>query len=139
MQYSFSKFFSMQVYFSCFLIKGRERGKKESGDSSVNVICSCGLPARCCQLAVAGGTIDADLRSDLNTHLALQALFTQEFSCVRASTTSFPLSKHTGRGDTDLLSLACMFIYSSHEKWVFPSLLWSFHPTNSFTSFSAPD
>jgi hypothetical protein len=36
MQYSFIKFFSMQVYFSCFLIKGREREKKESGDSSVN-------------------------------------------------------------------------------------------------------
>jgi hypothetical protein len=28
MQYSFSKFFSMQVWFGCFLIKGRERGKK---------------------------------------------------------------------------------------------------------------
>jgi hypothetical protein len=28
MQYSFSKFFSMQVYFGCFLIKGREREKK---------------------------------------------------------------------------------------------------------------
>jgi hypothetical protein len=29
MQYSFSKFFSMLVYFSCFLIKGREREKKK--------------------------------------------------------------------------------------------------------------
>jgi peptidoglycan biosynthesis protein MviN/MurJ (putative lipid II flippase) len=28
MQYSFSKFFSMQVYFGCFLIKGKEREKK---------------------------------------------------------------------------------------------------------------
>jgi hypothetical protein len=27
-KYNFSKFFSMQVYFGCFLIKGREREKK---------------------------------------------------------------------------------------------------------------
>jgi hypothetical protein len=78
MQYSFSKFFSMEVYFGCFLIKGRERErkKKESGDSSVNGVCDCGLPACCCQPAVAGGVIYPDLRSELNTHLAPQALFT---------------------------------------------------------------
>jgi hypothetical protein len=33
---------------------GREK-KKESGDSSENGICSCGLPVRCCQPVVAGG------------------------------------------------------------------------------------
>jgi hypothetical protein len=32
-----------------------------------------------------------------------------------------------------------MFIYSSCGKWVFPPLLWSFPPTATFTSFSAPD
>jgi hypothetical protein len=32
-----------------------------------------------------------------------------------------------------------MFIYSSCERWVFPPLLWSFPPTTTFTSFSAPD
>jgi H+/gluconate symporter-like permease len=37
------------------------RKKKESGDSSENGICRCGLPARCCQPAVAGGFIYADL------------------------------------------------------------------------------
>jgi hypothetical protein len=32
-----------------------------------------------------------------------------------------------------------MFIYSSHGKWVFPPLLWSFPLTATFTSFPAPD
>jgi hypothetical protein len=37
------------------------------------------------------------------------------------------------------LSQACIFIYSSRGKWVFPLLLWSFPPTATFTSFHAPD
>jgi hypothetical protein len=37
-----------------------------------------------------------------------------------------------------LLSLACVFIYSTHEKWAFPLLLWSFPPTATFTSFPTP-
>jgi hypothetical protein len=36
-------------------------------------------------------------------------------------------------------SQACMFIYSSCGKWVFPPLLCSFSPTTTFTSFPAPD
>jgi hypothetical protein len=32
-----------------------ENEKKVSGDCTENDICSCGLPARCCQPAVAGG------------------------------------------------------------------------------------
>jgi hypothetical protein len=31
-----------------------------------------------------------------------------------------------------------VFIYNSHGKWAFPSLLWSFLPTTNFTSFPAP-
>jgi hypothetical protein len=62
-------------------------------------ICGCCLPARCCQPAVAGGVIYADLRGKLSTHLAPQALFTQSSVCD-ATATSFPLSKHTGKGDT---------------------------------------
>jgi hypothetical protein len=57
------------------------------------------LPARCCQRAVAGGVIYADLRGELNTHLAPQALFTQS-SPVRQplpQAFSFP---STGKGDT---------------------------------------
>jgi hypothetical protein len=37
------------------------------------------------------------------------------------------------------LSQACVFIYSSRGKWVFPPLLWSFPPTAAFTSFPTPD
>jgi hypothetical protein len=62
-------------------------------------ICGCGLPVRCCQPAVAGGVIYADLRGELSTHLDPQALFTQ--SSVHAATaTSFPLFKHTEGGET---------------------------------------
>jgi hypothetical protein len=31
-----------------------------------------------------------------------------------------------------------MFLYSSHGKWVFPPLLWSFPPSTTLTSFPAP-
>jgi hypothetical protein len=31
-----------------------------------------------------------------------------------------------------------MFIYSSHGKWVFPPLLWSFPPSATLTSFPTP-
>jgi hypothetical protein len=34
---------------------------------------------------------------------------------------------------------ACVFIYSSCGRWVFPPLLCSFPPTATFTSFPAPD
>jgi hypothetical protein len=80
----------------------RERGKKkESGDSSENGICHCGSPAGCCQPAVAaGGVIYADLRGELNTHLAPQALFTQSSPGHDVTATSFPPSKHTGGSDT---------------------------------------
>jgi hypothetical protein len=37
-----------------------------------------------------------------------------------------------------LPSLGGLFIYSSRGKWAFPSLLWSFHPTTTFSSFPAP-
>jgi hypothetical protein len=36
------------------------------------------------------------------------------------------------------LSQAHVFIYSSHGKWVFPPLLWSFLPSATFTSFPTP-
>jgi hypothetical protein len=62
-------------------------------------ICSCALSACFCQPAVAGGFIYADLRCELNIHLAPQALFIQS-SPVWAAAASFPVSKHTGGGDT---------------------------------------
>jgi hypothetical protein len=36
------------------------------------------------------------------------------------------------------LSQACVFIYSSSRKWVFPPLLWSFPPSATLTSFPTP-
>jgi hypothetical protein len=69
MQYSFSNFFSMQVYFSCCLINVREKEKGlESSESAAH------LPATVSQLLLEALLI-ADLRSELNTLLALQALF----------------------------------------------------------------
>jgi hypothetical protein len=37
-----------------------------------------------------------------------------------------------------LLLPAAMFVYSSHGKWVFPPLLWSFLASATLTSFPAP-
>jgi hypothetical protein len=71
----------------------------------------CGSPAGCCQPAVAGGFIYADLRSELNTHLARQALFTQsslgcDLHCCKLS----PFWAHWGRWHcTNFLRPACLF------------------------------
>jgi hypothetical protein len=101
-------------------------------------ICSCGSPAHCCQPAVAGGVIYADLRSELSTHLAPQALFTQSSPVCEPLLQAFPFPSTLGEVTLHPLSQACMFIYSSRGKWVFPPLLWSFPPTVAFTSFPAP-
>jgi hypothetical protein len=58
---------------------------------------------------------------------------------VRATATGFPLSKHTGGGDTAPGFSGLRVVYSSHGKWVFPPLLWSFPPTTTFTSFPTSD
>jgi hypothetical protein len=102
-------------------------------------ICSCGLPACCCQPAFAGGFIYTDLRRELNTHLAPQALFTQSSPGHNGHCYKLCLSMHTGEVTLHPLSQACVVIYSSHGKWVFPPLLWSFSPTATFTSFPTPD
>jgi hypothetical protein len=94
------------------------------------------LPARCCQPAVAGGFIYADLWGELSTHLALQALFTQ--SLVREPLLqAFPFPSTLGEVTLHPRSQAGMFIYSSCGKWFFPSLLWSFPPSVILTSFPA--
>jgi hypothetical protein len=101
-------------------------------------ICGCGLPAHCCHPAVAGGIIYADLWGELSTHLAPQALFTQSPVC-ELLLQAFPFPSTLGEVTLHQLSQACIFIYSSHGKWVFPPLLWSFPPTAVFTCFPAPD
>jgi hypothetical protein len=117
---------------------GREK-KQESGDSSENGICGCGLPVCCCQPAVAGGVIYADLGGELSTHLALQALFIQSSPVCEPLLQAFPFPSTWGEVTLPQLSQACVFIYSSCGRWVFPPLLWSFPPTTTFTSFPAPD
>jgi hypothetical protein len=97
------------------------------------------LPARCCQPAVAGGIIYADLWGELSTHLALQALFTQISPVQEPLLQAFPFPSTLGKVTLHPHSQACMFIYSSCGRWVFPPLLWHFPPTATFTSFPAPD
>jgi hypothetical protein len=117
---------------------GREK-KKKSADSSENCICGCGLPAHCCHPAVAGSVIYADLRSELSTHLTPQALFTQSSPVLELLLQAFPFSSTLGEVTLHPLSQACVFVYSSRGKWVFLSLLWSFLPTATFTSFPTLD
>jgi hypothetical protein len=102
-------------------------------------ICGCGLPAHCCQPAVAGGVIYTDLQGDLSTYLAPQALFTQSSPALEPLLQAFPFPSTLWEVTLHQLSLACVFVYSSHGNWVFSPLLWSFPPTATFTSFPAPD
>jgi hypothetical protein len=75
----------------------------------VNGICGCGLPARCCQPAVACSVIYADLRGELNTHLALQALFVQSSPVCKPLLQAFPFPS-TGESDTTpFFRPACLF------------------------------
>jgi hypothetical protein len=92
----------------------------------------------CCQPAVAGGFICADLRSELSTHLAPQALFIQSSPVREPLLEAFHFPSTLGEVTLHLLSQACMFIYSSRGKWVLPPLLWSFPPTATFKSFPSP-
>jgi hypothetical protein len=117
---------------------GRKRKKKESGDSSVNGICSCGLPACCCQPAVAGGFIYADLWGELSIHPVPQALFAQSSPVREPLLQAFPFPGTLREVTLHPPSQACVFVYSSCKKWVFSSLLWSFPPTTAFASFPAP-
>jgi hypothetical protein len=51
---------------------------------------------------------------------------------------AFPFPSTLGEVILHLLSQACIFAYSSHGKWVFPPLLWSFPPSTTLTSFPSP-
>jgi hypothetical protein len=82
----------------------------------VNGVCGCGLPARCCQPAVAGGVIYADLWGKLSTRLALQALFSQSSPVCEPLLQAFPFPSTLGEVTLHSLSQACVFVYSSHGK-----------------------
>jgi hypothetical protein len=83
-------------------------------------ICGCGLPAHCCQPAVAGGFIYADLLGELSTHLVPQALFTQSSPVREPLLQAFPFPSTLGEVTLHPLSQASVFIYISHGKWAFP-------------------
>jgi hypothetical protein len=83
-------------------------------------ICGCGLPVRCCQPAVAGGFIYADLRGELSTYLAPQALFSQSSPGCKPLLQAFPFPSTLGVVTMHPLSQACMLVYSSCGRWVFP-------------------
>jgi hypothetical protein len=96
----------------------RKIEKKVSGDSSENGICGCGSPARCCQPAVAGGFVHADLRSFSPNPSGFVYL---EFCWARPPLlTAFPFPSTLGEVTLHPLSQASMFIYSSRGKWAFP-------------------
>jgi hypothetical protein len=59
--------------------------------------------------------------------------------CVSLCYKLSPFKAHWGRWNCTMLSQACVFVYSSHGKWVFSPLLWSFPPITTFTSFLTPD
>jgi hypothetical protein len=96
------------------------------------------LPACCCRPAVAGGFIYADLRGELSTHLAPQALFIQSSPVREPLLQPFPFPSSLGEVTLHPLSQACVFVYSSRGKWVFPPLLWSIPHSTTLTSFPAP-
>jgi hypothetical protein len=101
-------------------------------------ICGCGLPAHCCQPVVAGGVIYADLRGELNTHLAPQALFTQSSPVCEPLLQAFPFPSTLREVTLHPLSQAGVFVYSVRGRWVYPALLWSFPPSATLTSFPVP-
>jgi hypothetical protein len=51
---------------------------------------------------------------------------------------AFPFPSTLGEVTLHQFFQAGLFIYSSHRKWAFPPLLWSFPPTITFTSFPTP-
>jgi hypothetical protein len=83
-------------------------------------IWGCGLPAHCCQPAVARGVIYADLWGELSIHLALQALFTQSSLVRELLLQAFPFPSTLREVTLHPLSQACVFVYSSHGKWCSP-------------------
>jgi hypothetical protein len=99
-------------------------------------ICGCGSPAHCCQPAVPGRIIYADLWGELSTHLALQALFTQSSPVQEPLLQAFPFPSTLEEVTLHPLSQACVFIYSSHGKWVFPPSPVEFSSHHHFYKFA---
>jgi hypothetical protein len=58
--------------------------------------------------------------------------------CAMPLLQAFPFPSTLGEVTLHPLSQACMFIYNSRGKWIFPPLLWSFPPSATLTSFPTP-
>jgi hypothetical protein len=65
-------------------------------------------------------------------------MFTQSSPVREPLLQAFPFPSTLGEVTLHLLSQAWVFVYSSHGKWVFHSLLWSFPPSVTLTSFPTP-
>jgi hypothetical protein len=104
----------------------------------VSVAVAC-LPAAVSLLLLAALFMQISGVRSQGTHLALQALFTQSSPVWEPLLQAFPFPSTLGKVALHPHSQACMFIYSSYGKWVFPPLLCSFPPTATFVSFPAPD
>jgi hypothetical protein len=63
-------------------------------------VCVCGLPARCCQPAVAVALFMQISGMSLALTWSPTGFVYSEFSYARAAAASFPLSKHTRGGDS---------------------------------------
>jgi hypothetical protein len=74
---------------------------------------------------------------ELNTHLALQALFIQSSPVCKLLLQAFPFPSTLGEVTLHLLSQACC-LFTVHWEVVFLHFLWSFPPTATFTSLPAP-
>jgi hypothetical protein len=64
-------------------------------------------------------------------------LFTQS-SVLEPLLQAFPFPSTLGKVTLHPLSQACMFVYSSHGKWVFPPSPVEFPPFATLTSFPTP-
>jgi hypothetical protein len=102
------------------VVSSKEERKKSLETVLWMAIWGCGLPACCCQPAVAGDVIYADLCGELSTHLAPKALFTQSSPVCEPLLQAFLFPSTLGEVTLHPLSQACVFIYSSCGKWVFP-------------------
>jgi hypothetical protein len=58
--------------------------------------------------------------------------------CTMLLLQPFPFPSTLGKVTLLPRCQACVFVYSSHGRWVFPPLLWSFPPSATLTSFPAP-
>jgi hypothetical protein len=113
MQYSFSKFFSMQVQFSCSLIKGREKKRKKKSLETILRMVSTAVA--CLPAAVSLLLLEALFMQISGVSLVLtwpcRFCFLRVLLCVSLCYKLSPFQAHWGRWHyTRILRPACLFI-----------------------------